>query len=130
MGFLSIDHSGYDANPGHKHGLMEFDTAQCIHCQKVIVVVKRGCNTFACSGDTYLEAQHAHEFSESYVHHYRCRKCDGNICRDCAREMARKGECPGPFIARLEARLGKGRLDELNYRYRPLVLGASLGTQV
>lgn len=85
---------------------MKLETVSCKHCQKILAVYNTGCSRYYQSDRT-------------------CQRCDGFICKGCAEGMAKNGgECPGPFIAKVEEAIRTGqsltaaRIREFRYRYR------------
>ena len=100
MGVYITDHRDSDQIPRELRTLNEMETRSCKHCQKVIRVVLRGCTKLPESP-------------------YRCTRCHSAICKECAGIMEKIGQCPGPFLARVEAELRKGqRMDDFMHAYR------------
>ena len=101
MGEILIDHSCLNSDK------IEMRTEQCQHCQGVIAILKRGCNTFRISSiDTLDFIPKAHEAEESYVGKFRCSKC-GNICRACADALEKTKQCPGHFRQQIDRFLAR-----------------------
>lgn len=87
-----------DRNIGGKK--VEFETISCPHCQQVAAIHKKGC-------------------SKSVKFNNWCGRCCKPICRGCAAIMQKLGNCPGPFIAIVEASMQAGRnLPDHVHQYR------------
>lgn len=114
-GILQIDHRQGQGIDGKRGTLEEYFCVDCIHCQRVIAILKRGTSTYALSNIDILKATPlAPSASEVYVGHNRCSHCAGHvnphtgqrhsgaICRQCAALMEVTKECPGPWDAQIE----------------------------
>lgn len=93
MGVLTCGNIGSDK-------VQEFETISCPHCCQVRAIVMRGCT------------------KEMKYNHW-CPRCRKPICKGCAAVMEKLGQCPGPFIARVEAEMAAGHaLQDFAYQYQ------------
>ena len=116
-GYLIIDHTaGTGIGPDPKSVLRkgekwEYKTEGCVHCQAVIAIYRRSVSSeYHLSNINFgLATPQVHTLNGGTTDRPYCRRCDALICRRCAAEMERLGDCPGPFKQKLELALaGKG----------------------
>ena len=96
MGLVIIE--GYDAvgQDFHHH---EYRTRACVHCRAVIMVWQK-------TGPG----------ADPPVQH-RCNRCDGPLCKHCAKQFAERGCIP--FLAKVDHAVKAGRWDEeIDFTYR------------
>lgn len=103
MGLLELTNAVIPVTGEFVKRFTRYETVSCIHCQNVIAIVVAGC-------------------TREYQSKYTCTRCHGSVCTKCAKWMRdRGGQCPGPFIAKIEAamRAGDGNLLRTHvHRYR------------
>ena len=76
-----------------------YETKSCVHCQAVIVVLKRGCST---------------EWTAKAA----CTRCHGPLCKFCAKKLVEnKGECDGGIQSKIDNAVKTGRWNN-NHRHR------------
>lgn len=99
MGYLLSDHRGGTNHDGSKGTLHEWETISCPHCLAISAIVVRG-------------------RSKEVEYHNYCARCKKPVCQSCAKVMEKLGNCPGPFIARVEAEMKAGHaLENFQYQY-------------
>jgi len=76
MGLLICGNYGVDKT-------QEYETVSCPHCQQVKAITIKG-------------------FTKNIPYHHWCPRCRQPICLECAQAMQRLGQCPGPFVAKIE----------------------------
>jgi len=86
MGLLICGNIGSDKK-------QEYETVSCPHCQTVRAITLKGC-------------------TKNIKFNHWCPRCRQPICKGCAAVMEQLGQCPGPFIAKVDNANSKGVWEE------------------
>lgn len=92
MGVVIFGNYGHDKT-------MEVETVSCPHCQQQKGICHKG-------------------LAKKMPYAAYCNKCRKPICKECAKFMQELGQCPGPFIAKVEESIKRGEWnDNFVYHY-------------